>query len=81
MRERKTISRILWILYNTVGTIQVDRLGNLDYQGPIFILVHVRANCHITKVRHISLIVPIHRRARVKLCQDCLCREKNTCPQ
>lgn len=42
---------------NTVGTIQMNRLENIDYKGLIFILIQVREKCHIIKVHHISLKV------------------------
>lgn len=40
LRSQKTILRILGEFYvNTVGTIQVNRLENLDYRGTVYIFI------------------------------------------
>lgn len=40
LRSQKTILRILGEFYvNTVGTIQVSRLENLDYRGTVYIFI------------------------------------------
>lgn len=66
---------------NTVGTIQMNRLENLDYKGLIFILIQVREKCHIIKVHHISLKVCMPHRARVKPSQDSMCQKAIMHPQ